>query len=123
MMDLQTIREITDNATMLARHHKLAPYTHVEGQKVAIPMLGRYVHEDWERVAISDFDLGVDRFVNEDDDGGTLFIDMSGFGSPDDPAMQMDAFVELVEQNPDLGFGTIEYGQFQGFIGVYRYIK
>jgi hypothetical protein len=52
------------------------------------------------------------------------FVDHSGFGSPDEPALTIDQFLIVlmtyVEQNPGHGFIITGVGQCQLFVRAYR---
>lgn len=73
-----------------------------------IPFLGTYVPTGWIR----------------DDNIQPLFVDSSGFGAEDEPALTISQFVKRLEtfakSTDPYGFGILEAGQFQLYIGVYR---
>ena len=52
------------------------------------------------------------------------FVDSSGFGRPNEPALTIDAFVaELrayVAEHPSHGFALIGVGQFQVYVGAFE---
>ena len=54
------------------------------------------------------------------------FVDSSGFGSPDEPALTAGAFrkriIKYVREHPDHGFGLSGVGQFQVYVSAYRRI-
>lgn len=56
-----------------------------------------------------------------------LFVDSSGFGSPGEPALTIPAFTREVErlrkEDPGVGFGITDVGQFQVYVGVYHRVK
>ena len=56
--------------------------------------------------------------------GDAWFIDHSGFGRKDEPALTLDQFrVKLamyVAEHPDHGFAITDVGQFQLYVSVYR---
>jgi hypothetical protein len=54
----------------------------------------------------------------------TYFVDSSGFGGEDEPAMTYSQFINVVKANtkavgPGLGYAFIEVGQFQVVIGEF----
>jgi len=78
----------------------------------SLPNLGDYVPEGWEQVT-------------------RYFVDASGYGAPDEPAMTFDQFrtqVRTVLAGQDLleindrvyGWGIVEQGQFQIYIGLFK---
>jgi hypothetical protein len=52
-------------------------------------------------------------------------VDSSGFGSDSEPALTQRQFMAKVREemkaNPQTAFAITEYGQFQCFVGVYRW--
>ncbi len=54
----------------------------------------------------------------------TLFVDTSGFGAEDEPALTMqqlgDRLRELAEEHGPLLVATVEHGQFQANLGVWK---
>lgn len=51
-----------------------------------------------------------------------LFVDVSGLGEPGEPAMTQEALAAYMKAHlrERLGYGLIEQGQFQGFVGVFE---
>ena len=50
------------------------------------------------------------------------FVDTSGWGSEDEPAMTQRAFLAKVRENgAGYAYALTEVGQFQGYVGVFRY--
>ncbi|HDY89155.1 MAG TPA: hypothetical protein ENH82_13700 [bacterium] len=47
-----------------------------------------------------------------------LFVDHSGFGANDEPALTADQFLEKVKEG--FGYAIVEQGQFQLYVGVYK---
>ena len=54
----------------------------------------------------------------------TLFVDISGFGRDDEPALSFrqvpERMAELVAEHGPLLLGFVEFGQFQGYLGVWK---
>lgn len=52
------------------------------------------------------------------------FVDSSGFGRDDEPALTMDDFrqqlLEYIQQHPNHGFALSGVGQFQTYVTAYR---
>lgn len=71
------------------------------------PNLGPYVPAGWEPV-----------------DDATWFVDSSGWGRNDEPALSVEQFKaelrQYVAENPDHGFAIVEYGQFQCYVGAFK---
>jgi hypothetical protein len=71
------------------------------------PHLGPYVPPGWERV-----------------EGQEWFVDSSGFGKDDEPALSVGQFKEVVRRyandHPDHGFAIVEAGQFQLYVAAFR---
>jgi hypothetical protein len=54
----------------------------------------------------------------------TWFVDKSGFGSASEPAMTIPRMFEKIRENgPGFGYGMIEEGQFQCYVGVFAPTK
>lgn len=47
-----------------------------------------------------------------------MFVDSSGFGAEDEPALTIKQFYEQVKAG--LGYAVIEAGQFQVYVGVFE---
>ena len=128
MMDLQTIRELSEDASKRAKRNKTQPVVNVgTGAGEGVPFIGRYVPKGWKRANLEDLGLIFgDRAIYEDEGDGAIFVDTSGWGGPGEPALTIPEFVALTKKlqadNPDkvLGFGLIEHGQFQGHVAVYE---
>src|SRR4029079_7612441 len=67
-----------------------------------IPNLGTYVPKGWKRVSLKaeDGDRGV--YMGDNNGYGAYFVD-KGFGSRDEPALQLDELAERLK--PGLGYG------------------
>ena len=54
----------------------------------------------------------------------TLFVDTSGFGRDDEPALSREQLkqklIDLTEQYGPVLLGITEHGQFQAYIGVWK---
>lgn len=115
MLDYSQVREIADQQTRKARHLHKRPKTirKYTGQNFrefirTIPFLGDYVAEGWER----------------DEKIEPLFVDKSGYGADDEPALSLNQFKRKLDSflasGDNFGFGIIEEGEFQIYIAVYR---
>ncbi len=109
MMSGQQIREISDKATRKAMKAKKKPYriTQDDLDKLKagsaeplsrFPFLGDYVYETW--VKMEDY-----------------FVDSSGFGSDDEPALTIPQFIDKLVVGR--GYAITEAGEFQVYIGEY----
>jgi hypothetical protein len=70
---------------------------------IRIPSLGGYVPRGWKRT-----------------DDKPFFVDTSGFGGPDEPALDHSAFAKALAVLPEgVGIAIIEAGQFQCYVATY----
>lgn len=116
MMDLGTIRRLSSDAGRRAKRNRVRPW-HPEAfadinlrymqEHSVIPFLGDYVPKGWEKTDVE------------------WFVDMSGFGSPSEPALTIERFVECLKEHfathPTAGYALTEQGQFQGYVSAYEY--
>lgn len=105
MMSLELIRELSDDAAATAAEENYQPLVLADSEKhpnevFNAPFIGDYIPEGWEL---------------ED----TLFVDSSGFGADDEPALTIGQLFEIVKQHPDAGWAITEQGQFQIYMGRY----
>jgi len=119
MMDLQTIRDLSEEAGREAEEYRKRPYVFdkddisVENLRY-IPNLGDYLPKGWVRVKLQD-DRGV--YAGDNKGYGAYFVDASGYGRPGEPALTINEFLQQIK--PGLGYGIVETGQFQIKIGAY----
>ncbi len=123
MMGAETIRDMQSAAaSMAARDHKrplICWENSIPADLKRMPNLGDYIPDGWRSVEPDEFSVldGCDSF----------FCDSSGFGSPGEPAMGFDRLCgsvetlmrEAAEMSRTVGFGIIEEGQFQVYIGCF----
>jgi hypothetical protein len=115
MMGIAEIRDINRRMTNKARRNKTLPFVPTEAQRAEfangnlqapgarIPFLADYVPKGW---------------VKDEDE---FFVDMSGFGRDDEPALSQRQFaLRLALLPPGYGIAMTEQGQFQGYVGVYH---
>ena len=121
MMDLQTIHELSLETAAVAAEAAKAPLIitreDIELGDEAIrrvPSLGNYLPHDWKRVRIEDA-RGV--YADDNDGFGAYFVDASGWGRPDEAALQLSELVNIIE--PGFGYAIVEEGQFQVKIGKF----
>lgn len=109
MMDLATIQELNREAGEEARDAGREPYTFSEFDVKnlhngdlypirKIPRLGDYTPKGWKKI-------------------DSLFVDSSGFGREDEPALTAQQFAKKIERG--LGYGIGSVGQFQLYIDVF----
>lgn len=109
MHGLETIKALNAKAGRQARLRNSKP-TIVEpnGNVSGVPFLGD---------ACDDLDAIAERV-------DTLFVDLSGFGSPSEPALTQGQFIgrlhELADDHGILMVALEEQGQFQGHVGVWK---
>jgi hypothetical protein len=109
MMSLGQIREESRKAAVkAARTHKV-PYI-VEREDIEdwkangvrsfpFPFIGDYTPKGWELV-------------------DTYFVDSSGMGADDEPALSLNRFLDKLEAG--YGYAVTEAGQFQVYVGKFR---
>jgi hypothetical protein len=114
MMDLSQIQDMSRKAARKAAREKRIPLM-VEAEDLMdndtifnhirqIPFLGGYLPKGYERV-------------------DELFVDMSGFGSDNEPALSLRQFLsKVMEFGPGHAYNFSEQGQFQGYVTVSRKI-
>ena len=110
MMGLGQIREMQMEAAERAAQEGMVPFVYetddVPSGQFPFPDLGDYEPPGWEM----------------DDD--PWMVDSSGFGSPGERAMTTDQLMREIEKaralDPNVGFGIVEVGQFQLYVGVYH---
>ncbi len=111
MLGIDYIKEINRERAQEAAAEGLEPFVYYNTDEVRdlIPFpfahIGDHRPEGWELVE-------------------SHFVDSSGLGSPGEPALTANQFVELVEEriaaNPGTGWAIIEAGQFQVYVGEFR---
>ena len=111
MMGIEYIQALSNDAGVAARHQRLEPKVvaddpFLDEELRSIPNLGDYVPEDWELVK-------------------THFVDASGMGEEGEPALTFDQFKTKVRtviayEVEIYGWGLVEQGQFQVYIGQFR---
>lgn len=79
-----------------------------------IPFLGDYVPRGWKRVGVPE-----GRCVYKHDGVSCWFVDSSGFGADDEPALSIEQFLGCLEAG--FGYAIVEAGQFQ--VHVAKYVK
>jgi hypothetical protein len=110
-MSIQTIHDLSRKAARkAAREHKRPAMIEAEDldsleTELSIPNLGDYRPKGYEMI-------------------DTWFVDKSGFGSSGERAMTIPRMFEKIRENgPGFGYGMIEEGQFQCYVGVFKPTK
>jgi hypothetical protein len=115
MMSIETIQALSCEQGRKARKlgkrpQTFASETEVEEHFREVPNLGDYTPRGWRHL-----------------EGCDLFVDKTGWGAGDELALTASRYVdkvkELLRRNPEYGFGIIEEGQFQVYIGVFERVK
>jgi len=102
MHSLETIHYLNAEATQIAKAEKRGlAVAERDGEIQGVPLIGDYTPEGWQEVE-------------------TLFVDISGFGSPGEPALTQEQFLSRVKAG--FGYGLGECGQFQGYVRVFERI-
>lgn len=114
MMGLEQIKAMNRDATRHARRHAKQPWepsaadrvmlsTGVIPSTARLPFIGDYVPKGWKRV------------------GERLFVDTSGFGRDDEPALSQSQLAKaMAKYPPGTAYALIEHGQFQGYVQAYK---
>jgi len=101
MMGLAQIVRENEKATNEAQQGGVQPYVATEDQDEGVfgcPRIGDFTPKGWKEV-------------------DELFVDMTGFGSDDEPALTKTQFTNKIQEG--LGYGISEVGQFQCYIRVF----
>jgi|TARA_Y100000033_G_C2757385_1_gene117211 hypothetical protein len=129
-MDIDTIVALNKEAGNKAKRHGIKPTT-FESQNLSVKNLGEivnlgnYIPKGWKRLNIKKYVMSWElpyshKILNK----GGLFVDSSGFGQPNEPALTIEQLIslmaKLLSNKPSLGFGIISQGQFQLTIGVFE---
>jgi hypothetical protein len=110
MMGLSEIRHLSREAAREASKVKKTPYVpfdeeEIKNRKFWIPNLGDYVPKGWKEVE-------------------RLFCDKSGWGSPGELALTIDQLqdkmLKYYKEGKTYGYGMVEEGQFQCYVGVFE---
>jgi hypothetical protein len=102
MMSLEYIQQLAAKQARRARRNKILPQIAWMPGDPAIaymPNIGSYRPKGW-------------RLLRK------LFVDKSGFGRLDEPALTVEQFYAEVKE--DFGYAIIEEGEFQVYIGEFR---
>lgn len=131
MMGLAEIRELSRRAGRDAHRNQHEPtmltVEEIErakrGDDSAIrrmPFLGDYLPDAWKRVpltALGETDETHGVYLDDNHGFGAYFVDGSGFGLPNEPALTRAQFVDKLK--PGYGYAVVEVGQFQVKVGAY----
>lgn len=136
MMDIETIVAMNKEQGRKAKRNGRGP-TQFEEEDIIqaeeglltplkkITNLGNYIPKGWKRFNTNELkdQLGLPYDWKFLDNGG-LFVDSSGFGSDNEPALSVRQCLETISKllriRDDLGFAICSEGQFQLTIGVYE---
>jgi hypothetical protein len=113
MMDMATVRYYARKAGSAAKRDGLKPFQPESledltpgNPKFKIPNLGTYVPAGWQRT--------------ED----VWFVDKTGCGREDEPALTVPRFVEKLQEyfatHPTAGYGVIYEGEFQVYVAAFE---
>jgi hypothetical protein len=114
MMSLAAIQDESRRAARRAAKAALLPYVPIHEDEVKtyppfpFPNLGDHRPKGW-------------KLVEE------LFVDSSGFGEDDEPALSIsqlkDKLIKLQGSDKTYGYGITETGQFQLYLGVFERVR
>jgi len=122
MMSLSTIRAISQEIAEVAAQEGRVPFVPEAGDiatwrsrwendgpmSLPFPNLGSHEPDGWELT----------------DEGDWFFVDKSGFGASDEPALTVPQFLNQLEayhaNHPGYGYAIVEEGPFQVFVAPFR---
>lgn len=122
MMSLETIQQMSDEAGRLAAQRNLQPYVPYNEDDVERMPGG----EKWNgRRGFPFPDLGSHQPEGWTDTGESYFVDSSGFGRDDEPALTWQQFnrqiiADIVRSPRRLGLGITQVGQFQLYVSIFE---
>ena len=116
MMSASQMNRLADEAARRAKRNGIKPVAPPFSAGNQIPFLGDYVPKGYRRIDAPNEPRPMGCV------DGYLFVDASGGGAPDEPALTQAEFKAYCEANPTLLFGICEAGQFQVVVGVYERI-
>ena len=127
MMSLGTMLSMREEAARRARrnHTKPAYWLRSKGAlSKAVPFIGDYRPGDFdvvdrETLVVPD-DVSPWKVHDAICQAPYLEVDISGWGSPEEPVLTSQEFLALAAANPDIGWALVEVGQFQGVVGAFR---
>ena len=102
MMSQSVIKDLSDQQAKKARKAAAKPYVATcdgDREVTGMPNFGSYRPDQWEMV-------------------DTLFVDSSGYGAENEPALTLNRFLAAVKKGS--GYAIVEEGQFQCVIGVFK---
>ena len=117
MLSLEYIEQKSREAAIEAAQEKKHPFI-IEAEDIGhlppfpFPQLGDYLPDGWQRVELNEEDRGV--YFN------AYFVDSSGLSSPDEPALLVGEFIDLLEVG--YGYAITEVGKFQVRVGKYKWV-
>ena len=133
MMDIDTIVALNKEAGNKAKKDGVKPTTFEHKtldrfDLMKIVNLGNYVPKGWKRLDVNKYVMKWELpYSHKILDKGGLFVDSSGFGQPDEPALTIEQLIslmaKLLSNKPSLGFGIVSEGQFQITIGVFENVR
>ena len=111
MMSLEAIRNLSNKQAAKAARSKKVPYVPFDRGEIEnyppfpFPNIGSYIPKGWKELR-------------------RLFVDTSGLGSENEPALTTGQFkeklLELHNANDGYGYAIVEEGQFQVYVGVFE---
>ena len=123
MYSIEAIRALQRKAERESRERGEEPqrFFSRDADVAGIPFLGERCPRGWKRVDPRKAGLPVS-FLHDDVVRGypAYFVDSSGFGTPDEPAMTFDRFEKMVDRTGRYGYAVVQAGQFQVYVGVFE---
>jgi len=134
MMSGEVIREIQADAARAAAESGQIPAVVWDNDSLAedlraMPNLGDYIPEGWRLAEAGEFEAlpGSYPWQRNEPDNPVFFVDKTGWGERGESAMTVDQFesaaralvAEAAVASKTVGFGMVEEGQFQVYIGCF----
>jgi hypothetical protein len=128
MFSPSTIADLQLEAAAQAAHQHKQPLVVWAAEEITeAPNLGTYTPAGWRPLLWADIDQDGQGHGEHGDERVLLFVDLSGWGDEDEPALsqrQLVAKVEAIQtvgaaKRLTIGWGIYEVGQFQGHLAAY----
>ena len=126
MMDLATMERENKKAEARARQPVLISKEQIDGNTVpTIPYTGEKVFARWTPATLEDIDIQDVHFQADSENPVRFFVDTSGMGDENEPALTHKQLFRLIAQIDQkypgqFGYGLSFFGQFQGWVTVYK---
>lgn len=126
MMSLDTLRRMSAEAAIRCSRRSTLPALPMASGRLnkAIPFFGDYRPQGWGLVDRATLVVPetVPAWKVHDSicQAPYVEVDTSGWGADYEPVLTRYEFLAVVAANPNVGWGLVEQGQFQGVVGAFR---